>query len=64
MHLRHVTRVDHAFACPGMQLTDARYLYKAGRHSLAGPANGAAKPLSDHAALSVRITAPEKLRVL
>ena len=58
------TRVDHAFACPGLQLTDARYLYKAGRHSLAGPANGAGPPLSDHAALSIRITLPDTPRVL
>ena len=45
-------------------ITDARYLYKAGRHSLAGPTNGAAKPLSDHAALSIRITLPDTPRVL
>ena len=53
------TRVDHAFACPGLQLTDARYLYAAGRHTLAGEANGHGPPLSDHAALSLRVTVPD-----
>ena len=48
------TRIDHALTTPGVRVTDARYLYKAGRHLLAGPANGSA-PLSDHALLSVRI---------
>lgn len=51
------TRIDHALATPGLVFTDARYLYKAGRHLLAGPANGSA-PLSDHALLSIRITRP------
>ena len=48
------TRIDHALATPGLSFTDARYLYKAGRHLLAGTANGTA-PLSDHALLSLRI---------
>jgi hypothetical protein len=54
------TRVDHAFACPGLTLTDARYLYRAGRHTLAGNANGHGPPLSDHAALSIRVTLPDR----
>jgi hypothetical protein len=58
------TRVDHAFACPGLPLTDARYLYTAGRHALAGPATGRNPPLSDHAALSIRLTAPDRQRAL
>jgi len=41
---------------------DARYLYKAGRHTLAGLANGHGNdnsgPLSDHALLSLRIPRP------
>jgi endonuclease/exonuclease/phosphatase family metal-dependent hydrolase len=48
------TRIDHALAAPGLRVTDARYVYKAGRHLLAGPANGSA-PLSDHALLSIRL---------
>ena len=48
------TRIDHALATPGLSFTDARYLYKAGRHLLAGVANGSA-PLSDHALLSIRV---------
>jgi len=51
------TRIDHALATPGLHLTEARYLYKAGRHLLAGPANGTA-PLSDHALLSIRLSSP------
>jgi hypothetical protein len=54
------TRVDHAFACPGLQLTEARYLYSAGRLALAGEANGHDLPLSDHAALSIRVTVPDR----
>ena len=50
-------RIDHALAAPGLAFTDARYLYKAGRHLLAGPANGTA-PLSDHALLSIRLPRP------
>jgi exonuclease III len=52
------TRVDHALASPALRLTDARYLYKAGRHSLAGPANGHGDALSDHALLSIRLQRP------
>jgi len=48
------TRIDHALATPALQFSDARYLYKAGRHLLAGPANGTAA-LSDHALLSIRL---------
>ena len=51
------TRIDHALASPGLAFSDARYLYKAGRHLLAGQANGTA-PLSDHALLSIRIPRP------
>jgi len=47
------TRVDHAIVSPALRVSDARYLYKAGRHTLAG--NGNSEPLSDHAALSIRI---------
>ena len=52
------SRIDHALATPGLRLTEARYLYKVGRHQLAGPANGAGAPLSDHALLSIRIPRP------
>ena len=55
---REGTRVDHALACPDLTLTDARYLYKAGRHTLAGPANGHGDALSDHALLSIRLQRP------
>ena len=45
---------------------DARYLYRAGRHTLAGTGtghgndhgNGPGEPLSDHALLSLRIPRP------
>jgi hypothetical protein len=36
-------------------INEARYIYKAGRHLLAGQANGTT-PLSDHALLSIRVT--------
>ena len=52
------TRVDHALASPTLGITDARYVYKAGRHTLAGPANGHGDALSDHALLSVRLQRP------
>ena len=52
------TRVDHALVCPALHITDARYLYKAGRHTFAGPPNGDDNPLSDHALLSVRLQRP------
>jgi hypothetical protein len=48
------TRADHALASPALHITDARYLYKAGRHLLAGAANGTTA-LSDHALLSIRV---------
>lgn len=61
------TRVDHALASPALHITDARYLYKAGRHSLAGPAhghgNGHGEPLSDHALLSIRLQRPRQSAV-
>jgi len=50
------TRVDHALASPTVSIKDARYLYKSGRHTLAGPANGHGPALSDHAVLSIRIS--------
>lgn len=49
------TRIDHALASPRLCISDARYLYKAGRTVLAGQANGHGEPLSDHALLSVRL---------
>jgi hypothetical protein len=52
------TRVDHALACPDLTLTDARYLYKAGRHTLAGPVTNHGDALSDHALLSIRLQRP------
>ena len=55
---RDGTRVDHALACPDLTLTDARYLYRAGRHTLAGPDTGHGEPLSDHALLSIRLQRP------
>jgi hypothetical protein len=51
------TRIDHALATPSLRFSDARYLYKVGRHVLAGPTNGTG-PLSDHALLSIRIARP------
>ena len=53
------TRVDHAMASPHLRITDARYVYKAGRTLLAGAPNGHGDPLSDHAVLSVRVARPE-----
>jgi len=50
------TRVDHALASPAVPIKDARYVYKTGRHTLAGPANGRGPALSDHAVLSIRIS--------
>jgi len=50
------TRIDHALATPGLRITEARYLYKSGRHVFAGPANGHGPALSDHAVLSLRVT--------
>ena len=41
---------------------DARYLYKAGRHTLAGLANGHGEPLSDHALLSIRLQRPAAMQ--
>ena len=62
------TRVDHALASPALTLTDARYLYKAGRHTLAGPANGHGNghddALSDHALLSIRLERPRPSAVI
>jgi exonuclease III len=52
------TRIDHALASPALAISNARYVYKAGRHLLAGPANGTA-PLSDHALLSIRLPRPD-----
>jgi exonuclease III len=49
------TRIDHALASPAIAITDARYLYKAGRHTLAGPASRRGPALSDHALLSIRV---------
>jgi hypothetical protein len=49
------TRVDHALASSAVPIKDARYVYKTGRHILAGPANGRGAALSDHAVLSIRI---------
>jgi hypothetical protein len=49
------SRVDHAIASPALRISDAKYLYKAGRHNLAGPANGHGEPLSDHAVLSIKV---------
>jgi len=53
------SRIDHALATPAVQFTDARYVYKTGRHLLAGQANGTS-PLSDHALLSIRIARPHE----
>jgi endonuclease/exonuclease/phosphatase family metal-dependent hydrolase len=49
------TRIDHALASPGLAIAEAKYLYKSGRHVLAGPARGDEAALSDHALLSVRV---------
>jgi exonuclease III len=49
------TRIDHALASPTVALTEARYLYRSGRRTLAGPANGHGPALSDHALLSIRV---------
>jgi len=58
---RSTTRIDHAIASPALRVLEARYLYKAGRHPLAGPANGHGEPLSDHALLSIRLQRPTRL---
>jgi endonuclease/exonuclease/phosphatase family metal-dependent hydrolase len=50
------TRVDHALASPTIAIKEAKYLYKSGRHLLAGPTNGSGPALSDHAVLSIRIS--------
>jgi endonuclease/exonuclease/phosphatase family metal-dependent hydrolase len=55
---REGTRVDHAITTPALRITDARYLYRAGRHTLAGPAIGHGDALSDHALLSIRLQLP------
>ena len=47
------TRVDHALAAPSVAIAETRYLYRAGRHTLAGQPDTA--PLSDHAVLSIRL---------
>ena len=52
------TRIDHALASPTLKITEARYIYKARSHTLAGPANGHGPALSDHALLSLRIPRP------
>ena len=52
------TRVDHALASPAVAIREAKYVYKSGRHLLAGPANGSGPALSDHAVLSIRISRP------
>ena len=52
------TRIDHALASPSLDVAEARYLYKAGSHTLAGPANGHGPALSDHAVLSIRLARP------
>ena len=52
------TRIDHALATPGVAISDARYLYKSGRHLLAGAAKGHGAPLSDHALLSIKLQRP------
>ena len=60
------TRVDHALASPALHITDARYLYRAGRHTLAGGATGhtGGEPLSDHALLSIRLERPRPSAVI
>jgi endonuclease/exonuclease/phosphatase family metal-dependent hydrolase len=50
------TRVDHVIASPTVAIKEAKYLYKSGRHLLAGPTNGSGPALSDHAVLSIRIS--------
>jgi hypothetical protein len=42
----------------GYALTEARYLYKTGRHTARRPANGHGPALSDHALLSIRVERP------
>jgi endonuclease/exonuclease/phosphatase family metal-dependent hydrolase len=49
------TRVDHAFASSSISIKEARYIYKTGRHTLAGPAKSGGPALSDHAVLSVQV---------
>jgi endonuclease/exonuclease/phosphatase family metal-dependent hydrolase len=51
-------RVDHAIASPGVTITEAKYLYKSGRHVFAGSNNGSGPALSDHAVLSIRLPRP------
>jgi endonuclease/exonuclease/phosphatase family metal-dependent hydrolase len=46
------TRIDHALACPDLTISEAKYVYKSGRHVLADTSGTA---LSDHALLSVRV---------
>jgi endonuclease/exonuclease/phosphatase family metal-dependent hydrolase len=59
---RSTTRIDHALASPALRVLEARFLYKAGRTLLAGPANGDVNdhsgPLSDHALLSIKLERP------
>ena len=45
------SRIDHALASPTLAINEARYIYKAGRHLLAGPANGTHPALRPRAAL-------------
>jgi exonuclease III len=52
------TRIDHALATPDLRLADACYVYRIGRHTLAGPAKGRGPALSDHAVLSIRVERP------
>jgi hypothetical protein len=49
------SRIDHALASPSLSVKEARYVYKTGSHTLAGPANGHGPALSDHALLSIRV---------
>ena len=52
------TRIDYALACPGMTISEARYVYKAGRHLLAGTGKPGEAAYSDHALLSIRVPRP------
>jgi endonuclease/exonuclease/phosphatase family metal-dependent hydrolase len=52
------SRIDHALASPTLSVKEARYVYKTGSHTLAGPANGHGPALSDHALLSIKISGP------
>jgi len=52
------SRIDHALASPALSVKEARYIYKTGQHTLAGPANGHGPALSDHALLSIRLARP------